>query len=121
MKITLNRKDIDEVIKKYYSEVEGIDVIVSVKDVSDTPNEEIYLLTVMHSIKFAGETFNAEEEISSFKLADILNYFVTDDYNITHFDLKTYDSRSPKGEIYKETKLNIEIEPTKQKNRKLNK
>lgn len=121
MKITLGRNDIDEVIKKYYSEVEGIDVIVTVKNVSDTPNEENYMLTIMHSINIAGMSFTAEEEITSLKLDEILNYFISDDYNIIGFDLNTSDSRSPIGETYKDTKLNIQIESTKQKNRKLNK
>ena len=116
MNITLSESQTKKLIKKYYEEVEGIEVEVQFSKEEDLQYTSIHP-TISKTIVFGGIKATAPEDISTMKMTEIINHFLPADYNlkrslfITERDYDYYDN------CVERVNTLIELEPVAQKTR----
>lgn len=114
MRITLEENQTKDIIKKYYSEVEGTKVEVGFTDYHDYQYSTI-VPYVSKVIEIGGIKLNATEEIYDSKFSDIINYFLTDEYKIAQINLTSYKVYDQREDYDTHIRANIEVAQVNQK------
>ena len=114
MKVTLEEEQIKTIIKKYYSEVEGIEIGVNFSSYED------YQFTVIQAsiskkVEIAGIKAMATEDVDNMKIAEIFNYYLPNDYNFKKVTFTSYRVNLPREDYEDHVRAVVEFEPVNQK------
>ena len=114
MKIELKEDQALKVIKNYYKEVEGTDINACFKRNEVEKDLNVTLMSYSY-VEFAGMNFKVEEEIDNNKIEEIVNYYLSADYNFKELSFSLYKEYYRPDDYAERVKMVIEFEPVIQK------
>ena len=116
MKLTLSEDQIKKLIKKYYKEVEGIDVGVGFDKYEDYQCTFIQPV-ISKDIVLGDIKVTATEEVPRMKMTEIFNYYLSADYNFKKASFSTHREYERMGDYIERITVSVELEPVDQKTR----
>ena len=116
MNLTLNEEQTKELIKKYYEEVEGIDVEVQFSKYQDYQFTSIQPV-ISKDIVIADIKVTATEEVSDMKMTEIFNFYLPAEYNFKKSSFSVHREYVRMDDYIERVTTSIELEPVDQKTR----
>lgn len=116
MNVTLTENETIKLIKKYYEEVEGIDVEVQFSKYQDYQFTSIQP-TISKEIELGGIRVTAKEDVSMVKVTEIFNHFLPADYNFKKASFRIHKEYDRPGDYIEYVNTSVEFEPVDQKTR----
>ena len=112
----LEEDQIKKIIKKYYKEVEGIEVNVNFSSYQDYQFTSVDT-TISKGIDIAGVKVTASEDLDSMKIAEIFNHYLPNDYDFKKVSFSSYRVDSQRDDYDERVRATVEFEPVEQKKR----
>lgn len=116
MNVTLTEEQTRELIKKYFEEVEGIEVRVEFDKYQDYQYTDIQPV-ISKEIELGGIKVKAEEEVSKMKMTEIFNHFLPAEYSFKKSSFSVHREYDRPGDYVEYITTSIEFEPVDQKMR----
>ena len=116
MNVTLTEKQTKELIKKYYEEVEKIQVEVQFSKYQDDPFIDI-IPVISKEIVLGGIKLTGSEEVSMMKMTEIFNHYLPADYSFKKASFSIHKEYDRPGDYIEYVNTSVELEPVDKKMR----